>query len=347
MSQPVWQRRLVLAGKIGLAAGLVYWLVRSGRLRLDQLANVTFGWDFVALAGCVAGSMLVPAVRWWWLLRIQGLRESLGKIVSLTWAGYFAALLLPGAASGDVAKSYMILRRRDDGRARAFSTVLADRFLGLQSLFFLGAASGIALFLQNGGQAAWNMTAITILALGAMTFVLAALLFAPTRRPLLRLVPLKWRTAWEHSFEDYLRGWPALVGCFGLSIVSSALTIAALVYAGRVIGQAVGWKEAFLAGPLVIVANCLPLTPGGVGVAESASSELFGRLGSAAGAEMMLLTRLVTALLSLPGVAGVLVQNNPQPGRPSPGEPESAGVARRNPAIGRSVATGPGCEHSV
>ena len=46
----------------------------------------------------IAGSMIIPAFRWWWLLRIQGLQEPAWKVVSLTWAGYLAGLVLPGTA---------------------------------------------------------------------------------------------------------------------------------------------------------------------------------------------------------------------------------------------------------
>ena len=34
MNRRVWQRGLILAGKIGLAGGLLAWLVLSGRLTL-------------------------------------------------------------------------------------------------------------------------------------------------------------------------------------------------------------------------------------------------------------------------------------------------------------------------
>ena len=101
LNRPAWQRRLILAGKIGLAGGLLAWLLVSGRLQLGRLASVSLDWRFAVLLALVAGSMIVPAFRWWWLLRIQGLREPAWKIVSLTWAGYLAAMVLPGAAGGD------------------------------------------------------------------------------------------------------------------------------------------------------------------------------------------------------------------------------------------------------
>ena len=307
LNRPVWQRRLILAGKIGLAGGLLAWLVLSGRLHLDRLASVPLDWRFAVLLALVAGSMIVPAFRWWWLLRIQGLREPLGRVLGLTWAGYLAALLLPGAASGDLAKTYLILRRRSQARARAFSTVLADRFLGLHSLFCLGALS-VAWIASQGraGTAGRAMAAATLVPLTAMTLALAALLCRPTRRMLFRILPSAWRDAWDESFALYREGFPQVLSCFGLSLLSSVMAVASLAVAGRLLGETVTWDAAFLAGPLIVVANCLPITPGGIGLAEAASSELFAHLGSAGGAEMMVLIRLCGALASLPGILPLL-----------------------------------------
>ena len=74
------RRRLILAAKIALAVGLLAWLLVSGRLQLGRLAAVSLDRRFAVLLALVAGSMIVPAFRWWWLLRIQGLRQPLRKV---------------------------------------------------------------------------------------------------------------------------------------------------------------------------------------------------------------------------------------------------------------------------
>ena len=84
------------------------------------------------------------------------------------------------------------------------------------------------------------------------------------------------------------------------------MTIASLAVAGRLLGEQVPWDAAFLAGPLIVLANCLPITPGGIGLAEAASSELFAQLDSGGGAEMMLMLRICVSALSLPGVVALL-----------------------------------------
>ena len=304
MSHPVWQRRLMLSAKIALAGALLGWLASSDRLQLSRLAKVPLNWQLLTLFALVAGSMIIPAVRWWWLLRIQGLQEPLWHVVKLTWSGYLAALVLPGAASGDLAKTYLILRQRDGGRARAFSTILADRFLGLHSLFCLGACSILWIAakgeLSDGAFEAF--AAATLIPLTAMSVSLAALLWCRTRTMLFRIIPVAWREAWDESFTLYYTKLPQLFGCFCLSVCSSAMTVGSLAVAGSLLDEVVPLDAAFLAGPLIVVSNCLPITPGGIGLAEAVSSNVFGRLGSASGAEIMVLTRICVAIVSILGL---------------------------------------------
>lgn len=307
LSRHVWNRYLILAGKIGLAGGLLTWLILSNRLQFDRLISISLDWRLAILFSLVAGSMILPVFRWWWLLRMQGLNEAFLKIVMLTWAGYIAMLVLPGAAGGDLARSYLILRRHSQTRARAFSTVLADRFLGIHSLFCLGAFSAIWLLVHNAANSAiWMMSAFTLGPLLAMTAGLIALLCAPSRRLLFRVLPASWQIAWDQSFLLYRKSIAELWGCFGISLISSAMTIAAFAVAGQILGEASTWADSFLAGPLVVVANCLPLTPGGIGLAEVVSNQLFTGLGSSGGAEMMILIRTCIFATALPGIIPII-----------------------------------------
>ena len=136
------QKRLILVAKFTIAASLVVWLVLSGRLDFGLLASVRFSTQFLLLLALTLGSLALPALRWWWLLRMQKLKEPLWDVTALTWLGYFTALVLPGAASADLARSYLMVRRQPAARARAFSTILVDRFVGFYSLVAVGVFGG-------------------------------------------------------------------------------------------------------------------------------------------------------------------------------------------------------------
>jgi uncharacterized protein (TIRG00374 family) len=308
------QQRLPLAAaaKLALAAGLIGWLIASGRLELSRLASVSSSPELGVIALLLLGAMVIICVRWWWLLRIQHLREPLSRMVGLCWAGYFAGFVLPGAVGGDVAKSYLILRRRRQARARAFSTVLVDRFIGLYSFVLLGSLSILWLVgLNEVRPAARGMSAVTLILLSTMTLAAGAVLSWRSRNLLLRVLPTSWRIAWNESFDLYRRGVGPLFGCLRLSLVSSAFNIASFAVAALVLGDAIRFEVVLLVAPLVVLANSLPITPGGIGVGETVASTLFASFGAAYGAEIMVLVRILQMLLALPGV-GVLLAPSPR-----------------------------------
>jgi uncharacterized membrane protein YbhN (UPF0104 family) len=141
----------------------------------------------------------------------------------------------------------------------------------------------------------------TLLILVCATAGALALGVRPTRRLLLAVMPATWRRAWDQSFELYGQGKMAVGGGLLLSLASNGMTLASFAAAGSVLGEAVAPGAALLAGTLVVLANCLPISPGGIGVAEAAAEALFAAFGVRGGAEMMVLVRLSLALLALPG----------------------------------------------
>jgi glycosyltransferase 2 family protein len=292
----------VLLFKIGLAAAIVGWLC-TGRLDLYKLAQVPLTLDLAFLFATIFGSMFVPAVRWWWLLRIQKLNVSLWQATKMTWLGYITSLVMPGAASGDVAKSYLIVNQQFGAKARSFSTVLVDRIIGIYALVLVGCLSAVWFkFAYPGMRSLESFSYVLFALLTGFTVAPLLVLLGPTRRILVCVLPLAWVDSWTESYQLYRQSKSVLAGCLILSLASSTMTAASFAAADRVIGGKVDWTASLQIGPLVMLANCVPLTPGGIGLAEASASELFNQVGSANGAEMMLAIRLVTAILALPGL---------------------------------------------
>jgi uncharacterized membrane protein YbhN (UPF0104 family) len=252
--------------------------------------------------------MVLPVWRWQWLLRIQQFQVPFRNALALTWFSGFTANLLPGIASGDMVKGYLILRGRTQGRARAFSTVLADRALGFYSQVFIGSTAAVWFLCSGAASAAiWAMAAASMGLLLSSTIAGCLLLFPGSRTYLLRVFPRSWGQAWNESFEYYRQDMEGMLGCFVLSLLSNACAFSAFGVAAALLGQPAPWQVCFLTAPLIILANCLPLTPGGLGIAETVSSSLYGILGVSAGGEMMALVRVCGVLWSLPGAFAPLL----------------------------------------
>ena len=295
------RRWLVSSGKLVVAASLIAYLIDSGRIRLSLLAAVSPAWVAVT-ALCMLAALLLPCLRWWWLLRYQGVDIPLAAAVRLTWIGYFFSAILPGAASGDLARAYYLLKDTPQARLRAASTVLIDRGLGLYSLFFLGLVPAGILLLHGQGTRAVLWMGLTALGLaGASSAAIALLLYSPTRRMVLRVLPARLRPSVEECLSLYRSHSRGMLACLALSLLANACNALAFAPSARALGSLTPVSASFLVAPLVILANALPISPGGLGVAESASAALFGSLSIAHGAEMMLLLRIAIVLWALPG----------------------------------------------
>src|SRR5262249_13835966 len=86
-------------------------------------------------------SLLLTFVRWYVLVRAQGLPFKLSDALRLGMAGFFFNSFLPGAVGGDILKA-MFLAREQSRRAVAVATVVMDRVIGLWALVWIVALLG-------------------------------------------------------------------------------------------------------------------------------------------------------------------------------------------------------------
>lgn len=289
--------------KLLIAAGLLVWLVRSGRLDFHLLVSAPFTPLHLLGVLVILASLLVQAVRWWYLLRAQEIYLSFRQTVSLLWIGFFFSLVLPGLSGGLMARGYYLTREAPSAKVAGISTVLLDRAIGLYALLWLSMVSLLYLFLS---QRAFTMEILQVGTLSLLLMIGATLFFAalwasPTRGLALRFVPQRFRPSVETTLKTYHARGRRLLGCFGLSLAAGIMAMGAFLVAGHVIGTPINWKQAFVVCPLVYVVGSLPISPGGIGVGETAASVLFARFGVETGATLMLTVRLWFLVLQLPG----------------------------------------------
>ena len=294
---------LINIAKALIALALLIWLVHSGRLDFAVLLSAPLNIFHLLGILTLSAHVLLQVVRWWWLLRTQRINLSLGQALQLSWIGQFFSSLLPGAAGGDLVRAYYVARDASAAKVAGVSTVLLDRALGLYALLWLGVPSvAVLIILQDElTSAVIQMGALISLLVIGTTVLFLALWARPTRSLILGLVPGRFRTTLEATLVAYHDHGRDLIFCFVLSLLASIMLMGTFLLLGRAIGTPLGWQQVFLAGPLVIVANSLPVSPGGLGVAETAASVLFAGFGVDTGAEIMLILRFWVVVLGLPG----------------------------------------------
>jgi uncharacterized protein (TIRG00374 family) len=315
-------RRLIAAGKYSLALALLVWLVWSGRLEPAALAS-----------GHMPGlHALGLSVRWWRLLALQGIALPFPRALRITWIGYFYALLLPGIGGGDVVRGLYVFREASGAKLRATATVLVDRAVGLYASLCL---AGIALVETERWRGASDLRLqpirLTVLALLVLCSAASALfLWGRSRRFLVRFPAARLAARLSDIAEAFAAQRRTLGSCFLLSLASSASFLAAFWVAGRVLPVDLSATQVLLVVPLVLIANALPLSPGGVGVGETVAAVLFAACGVANGATVMLMVRVWQALVRVPGLllqvaGGRVTRADTDPGHPLPGRSRSCG----------------------
>ena len=288
--------------KVLISVGLLVWLVRSGRLDLRLLFSVPITIWYLLGLGFLLLSMILQATRWWWLLKTQGIHISLWGAIKLSWIGQFFSVLLPGATGGELVRAYYIAQDNPNATIASVSTVMMDKFVGLYGLLLLGLPS--VAILISGGNASANVLrsgAIIVALLSIMTIAAISLWWRPTREVALRLAPVRFRPPVRGMLEAYESQTRVVLSALLLSLVANTLFLLSYTMASRALQTNLSWQVIFLIVPLITIANSLPISPGGIGVAETVASVLFAQFGVPFGATVMLLMRLWIMLLRLPG----------------------------------------------
>ena len=226
------------------------------------------------------------------------------------WIGEFFTLTLPGGAGAEVSRLYYVLKYTSCSKAAAVSTMVLDRVIGLAALLLLGSlAYLVAQFSETRPGVPLTMvgsaSAVMFLGLGAAFLGFG---LAPVRRVFLALLPGSMATSARSALDTYLKEKKVLFRCFGVSVLSHLLLMGAFMIAGSILGAELDWRTVFLVVPLVFIANFLPLSPGGIGIGETAAAFLFAQFGIANGAAIMLTVRVWIVLLQLAG-GGVYLLN--------------------------------------
>jgi uncharacterized protein (TIRG00374 family) len=297
-------------GGLRLAVGLaLLGLILSATGGWPTVARLwDAAWLLPASAALTLAGGATEAQRLRVLLRAQGMRLSFGQAYRLVAVGLFFSYCLPGGTGGDIMKLYYLASSRRDRVVELATVLLLDRVVALCSL--LSVVVGLALcnwpLVQRQplllGLIAVALTTLVALLLGGVLSCSARVRasrlygFLTARMPGHRY--LKRTGDALYVFRDHKS---AVLGAALWSTLGHAGLLLSLAAWGTVlVPKAPGIVTCLLAG-LGLVANALPLTPGGLGVGETAFERLFKLVGFTGAAMLPLAWRISSLPLCLVG----------------------------------------------
>jgi len=291
------KKLLIMLLKMLLVGSILVYLVQSGRLNFEKLMLFKDAPEILAMMIGVLVLVVVPMAtfRWWLLLRAIGVQVKPKQIFILTWIGNFFNTTLPGAVTGDVVKGYYVIKaQQEEGRTRAFMTLLIDRFVGLFGLIvmaFLALVFNLELILSQERlhSLAWM---ITILFGGTVLFYTITLFpFKEGRDPFIRFfqrLPAKKISLKVYSaFKSYQHQKTTLLLTLLLAIGIHTLIALLFFQVANLMGiEDMELATQFFLMPIGLITVAIPLAPGGIGIGHAAFESLYQLVGYSGGADI-------------------------------------------------------------
>jgi uncharacterized protein (TIRG00374 family) len=272
----------------------------------------------LALACCTA-AVLLSFVRWYFLVRAQGLVFSLHSAVRLGLLGYSFNTLLPGTFGGDVVKA-VLMGMEQERRAVAVATVIFDRLIGTWGLCWLVVLTGWIFWgagsLDGPGQEVLRtitLTATMILGVSLLAWWVLGLI--PSHRAehwVGRLERLRFRSVavslaefWRAAWIYRVKGWYVWLAVF-LAIVGHVGFVLTFYFAALTImnpDEIPSLAAHFLIVPIGLSIQAGLPTPSGLGLGEIVFGSLYELVGypAALGFAATVVRRPITWTLALVG----------------------------------------------
>jgi uncharacterized membrane protein YbhN (UPF0104 family) len=306
--------RLITALKLALAVALVAGLFHYEVIDAGQLIGVLSDpAKSVPSLAMLFAAFILGGVRWYLILRTFGIFLGLRSVFEIYAIGTFFNGFLPGATGGDVMRVVYVLRSVPKRKLRTVASVFADRVVGLYGLLMMSMGL-IALRSDTVfGSAETRLFGLGLVAMfGAITLGGTVLLLAANA---LRSSDLArtwqggtgWRRLARMSLElvlTFRNALPVLGASVLISLMMSGLIVGSVVWLATSYGAAgLDSLEFACAAALASLAGAVPLTPGGIGLAEGAFAYICALwVGAGAGfafGTIFLGNRLLQLVLSL------------------------------------------------
>ncbi len=242
-------------------------------------------WDYLACGFALfAVGVFLTLVRWYLLVRCQGLPLTFGNAIRLGMIGCFFNVFLPGSVGGDIIKA-AALAREQSRRTVAVATVVMDRVIALWGLFWFVGMIGTAFWLLGqlegeGGDKSKLVIQITGGLLAVSLVVWVAMGFLTNQRAegfarrLTRLPKVGgsaaefWRAVWLYRCQQLSVLLTLVLSWIGFGIFVTAFYCCAYTLWSTEMGPMPTLQQHFILVPIGLIIRAVPGFPGGAGISE-------------------------------------------------------------------------------
>lgn len=307
-------RIAIFAGKLLLATLIVGYLI--AKIQADagfsRLYREPKDWPFIVAALImVLSGFSASMIRWFLLVRGLGLSFHLRDAFRLGSLGFMLNQIMPGSVGGDLFKAAFIAHEQPGRRTEAVATVFIDRFVGLVAMFVVASVALVfasqtlstSSILEGLRVFIWVSTAVGI---GVILLLTSRLMSGLKAQRLANRIPILGHSLARlvGGLEQFSNRRHYLAIAFALAVTTHCLLISAFwcLSRGLPIHGPTFLQNATIV-PLALVAGAMPLTPGGLGLTETALAKLYENIGlqTSDGALVALAYRALTYVVAAIG----------------------------------------------
>jgi uncharacterized membrane protein YbhN (UPF0104 family) len=297
---------LILAVKLAVTGGLIYWVLRGVDLEslVTRLGDISPLWLIGAVGLILAQSAIIVTWRWERVVATIDTAPPPWRLLRIVTISLFFNQVLPSTIGGDGMRVWL-LHRLDRTLGRAFRSVLIDRLLGFFGLLLLtlGGALFLLTNLIDPPVAVWVMVPLS---LGG----LAAIAGSPILVRLCGWLPIeavqrRLRTIAD-EIEAFARNKRRLAGLVGVSILGQFALSGSVLLLALGFGIGLDPLSALAVVPAIMLASSIPISIAGWGVREATMVVGLGLLGVVQG-DAALISITFGGLLLIVGLLGGLV----------------------------------------
>jgi glycosyltransferase 2 family protein len=305
--------RVLTILKVAVSLGLMAYLL--ARVDLAQISHDLQAANYYYLLLAVLfflGAMSSFGLKWYVLLRAQGIDVPFRAVLVYTFVGYFFNNFLPGNVGGDVMRGYG-LARYTERTAEAALSVVVDRIVGLLAWMSAAMVAAAAAVWIMGRRDLQEIEVAAVVGLVAIAAGFAVTLSRRLRAHVARLfgwkllaplAPLYDRLS--AGLDAYRHSYTALALAFGASLLALLLANFTDYFIVQSLGGGIPLIYIFLFNPIIAFVLMVPISVGGLGFTQAIYPFFYGLVGvpSMLAFDVSLLKQLVLYATSLPG--GVL-----------------------------------------
>jgi len=266
--------------RVGVSLGLVAFLLWVMRGQFPAI-GATLAKTHVALFALAAllfiSGVFIISYRLNLLFAGEGLCIPFGRVVQLSFIGFFFNNFMPTAVGGDIVKAYYVNKQTKE-TTKSFISVFMDRFIGVAS-FILIAVLALLLSWESISNELKRIVLVFAFCGGGIFLVILNGTFAKFVLNLfsrLKLWGLGGRLSKVYmAVHEYRNKKAVIFSVFGVSIIAQCLYFSVVYLLARSLGTKPSLATVFMVMPIVSLVSMLP-SLGGLGLREGALVALLG-----------------------------------------------------------------------